>query len=473
MKCLIYLVKSHPQLEKTKFLEAIVPEAVVYLKDLNTKCRTTAYELLNAIAERFLGNPEHLKDYVSMLIVGLSGNQKYCSTSLLALASVTYHYNGSLGVETVKEVLGHACTLASSPTREVTESALSYIKVYITAMPSPIVASSLPNLVEAISGMNEDCQRHFRQKVRDIFTKLVRKYGFETVSGLLPSSDTMLRKRLKNIHRMEEAKKKARELKKSQQQENDKDEEFNAKRRPKSIEEILADSEEEFDDTDNNEPKKNKKRTSRKEAWIQENEESIVDLIDPAAARNISTTQPQSLNSKATAKKVVDHGFKIAADGRLIIAEGNEKDDDVEVKKKKKAPFLHSDSEDDYEEDDDVQSIMTTQVTGRKRKPSDAVDNISLKSYASSKYQAGGSGIHRPLKKARTEQAPGSEYRARKAQGDIKKKGKPEPYAYVPLTRAAINKRKKKKNAGKFHNMIKGAKKGAQEGTRNRRKNKA
>lgn len=51
---------------------------------------------------------------------------------------------------------------------------------------------------------------------------------------------------------------------------------------------MLADSEDEFEDTENEKPKKHKKRTSRKEAWIQENEE-IVDLIDPAAARNISS----------------------------------------------------------------------------------------------------------------------------------------------------------------------------------------
>lgn len=77
-----------------------MPEAVIYLKDLNTKCRTSAYQLLNTIAEKFLGNPTHLKDYVNMLMVGLSGAieniQKYCTTSLLALSSITYHYNGTV-----------------------------------------------------------------------------------------------------------------------------------------------------------------------------------------------------------------------------------------------------------------------------------------------------------------------------------------------------------------------------------------
>lgn len=50
----------------------------------------------------------------------------------------------------------------------------------------------------------------------------------------------------------------------------------------------MADSEEEFEGTENETLRKTKKRTSRKEAWIAESKE-IIDLIDPAAARNISS----------------------------------------------------------------------------------------------------------------------------------------------------------------------------------------
>ncbi|OAD59899.1 RRP12-like protein [Eufriesea mexicana] len=416
LRCLMNLVKVHPQLEKTKFLEAIVPEAVIYLKDINTKCRTTAYQLLNSIAEKFLENPTHLKDYTTMLMVGLSGVQKYCTASMLALASVTFHYNGSLGVDTVKEILEHACKLVTSPTREIVEAALSYIKVYITVMPSPIVASTLTKLIDALCGMNNDCHRHFRHKVRDILVKLLRKYGMETISMMIPASNIILHKRLKNMNKIEEAKKKNRELRKSREQETDEDGEFSVKRRPKT--------EDEFEGIENEEPRKNKKRTSRKEAWIQENEE-IIDLIDPAATRNISTTQPESLSSKTIAKPK-DRGFKTAADGRLIITLDNEKYVDTENKRKKKSLLLHSDSEDDYEDDDDddLQSTVTSQTLNKKRKFSDNFDNNSVKSGSTSKYQAGGSGIHRSLKRARTEYKPGAEYKAKKAGGDIKKKGK-------------------------------------------------
>lgn len=59
--------------------------------------------------------------------------------------------------------------------------------------------------------------------------------------------------------------------------------------------------------------------------------------------------QPGVQNPNAPKSKVKDRGFKVAPDGRFIITEGNEKDDEVGVKKKKKKGLLlHSDSEDDY-----------------------------------------------------------------------------------------------------------------------------
>lgn len=290
IKCLIHLVKVHPQLEKTKFLEAIVPEAVLCVKDINERCRNSAYQLLNVIAEKFLDNSEEMQEYMNMLIVGFGGDDKYCSASLLAMASLTYHYSGSLGIQTIKEILEIVCfSVLRSATREIVEPALSYIKVYLNVIPSSIIASTLPQIVDALSQMKNDCKRHFRQKVRDIFTKLIRKFGIGPISGLVPVTDVILHKRLKNINKFEDAKRKNREMKRMKQVENDNDTEFNNKRRPKSIEEILADNDEEFEATENEEPKKNKKRTSRKEAWIQENEDDIVNLIDPAAARNITS----------------------------------------------------------------------------------------------------------------------------------------------------------------------------------------
>ncbi|XP_077282524.1 RRP12-like protein [Temnothorax americanus] len=478
LRCLAHLVRRHPQLEGTKFLEAVVPEAVLCVKDINERCRDAAYQLLNAIAERFLNEPDHLKDYADMLMVGLGGEPAYVSASLLALASVTYRHNDSLGTEIVAEILGHACTILTSPTREIAESALSYVKVYLNVTPFDVIAPTLPRIVDALSRMTEDCKRHFRQKVRDIFTKLIRKYGFGPIASMVPASDVTLHKRLKNINKIEDAKRRKRELERARKLERETaDEDVHlVGRRPKSIEEILADSDEEFEATENEEEaRRSEKRTPGKDAWIQETEDDIVDLADPAAARTITTTQPGVSNLKIPEKKIKNRGFATAPDGRLIIRDDNERDSDAEErtkkKKKRKTSFSQSDSEDAYKDEDDV-AVVTTKTAGKKRKySSSTLDAMSLKSSQStSRYRAGGSGIHRPLKATKVDCEPGSEYRATKARGDIKRKGKPDPYAYVPLTRSILNKRKKKKNAGKFQSIVSGTKKGARAGLRNKRR---
>jgi hypothetical protein len=54
---------------------------------------------------------------------------------------------------------------------------------------------------------------------------------------------------------------------------------------------------------------------------------------------------------------------------------------------------------------------------------------------------ASGYGIHRSLKVCKRNKEPGEEYRSKKGFGDIKKKDKPDPYAYIPLTRCRLNQR--------------------------------
>jgi len=55
----------------------------------------------------------------------------------------------------------------------------------------------------------------------------------------------------------------------------------------------------------------------------------------------------------------------------------------------------------------------------------------------------------------------GKEYKAIKAKGDVKKAGRLDPYAYVPLNPKFLNKRQKVKAKRQFDNIIHGAKKGS------------
>lgn len=58
-------------------------------------------------------------------------------------------------------------------------------------------------------------------------------------------------------------------------------------------------------------------------------------------------------------------------------------------------------------------------------------------------FLAGGGGIHRKVSKTNKSATvhAGSDFKAKKASGDMKRKGKPDPYAYIPLSRNALNRR--------------------------------
>lgn len=58
---------------------------------------------------------------------------------------------------------------------------------------------------------------------------------------------------------------------------------------------------------------------------------------------------------------------------------------------------------------------------------------MSVKSGVSAKTAKSG--------KSTTSTSFGAEYRSKKAKGDVKKSGAPDPYAYVPLNRGLLNKR--------------------------------
>ncbi len=50
----------------------------------------------------------------------------------------------------------------------------------------------------------------------------------------------------------------------------------------------------------------------------------------------------------------------------------------------------------------------------------------------------------------------------------MKRRGKPDPFAYVPLNKSSLNKRKRQKFEGQFSSIVKSAKKGAAQGRKNR-----
>lgn len=487
LRCYNYLIKAQPKLDhESKLIRLVLPEAVMCCKDINEKCRETAYGVINTIGETLLTHNQ-MENFVVMLISGLAGTPQMVSSTILALASALHNFSGALGQENIKLILDNIVILSSSPTREIVSSCLSFLKVYYTALPSLMVQASLESIMKILTGMTEDCKRHYRLKVRDILDRLIRKYGSENILPYVPSDDQVMHKRIRNLRKLNERKKKLKNERKNMDSDEDIGD-FGAKSKPKTVEEILADSDSELD---TQEPESNKipKKKRQSNTWIEEDPESIVDFIDPTVSSKISATKPsqnpsQLQLSQKNTEKTKNRGFKTAPDGRLIIKDQEDSSDDDTRKKKSDKINLKSEDSSDSDDEEGASVAETLLLSDRKRKRSGSVKSkfSSVSSQPLPKYKAGGIGIHRQISSASSVKSGvssssrgfGEEYKSKKAAGDVKKKGKKlDPYAYVPLQRSTLNKRKKNKGLGQLKSIVKGAKSGALKGAKAKRNRKS
>ncbi len=283
------------------------------------------------------------------------------------------------------------------------------------------------------------------------FSRLVRKFGYDIVSAMVPKSDEVMHKRLKNIHKEDARKQRRREERGGNEEDEDEEDEFEGigKRKSlkaRSMDEILEggsdDEDSAMEDEDSGWAKgpqlqlnKNKKKGGKQTYIVEDGGEgeSVVDFLDPSAAQKVTSLRPktkaESEAAEAADKKKKERakngGFDLAPDGRLLIKDDSDDDDDEDDQE------MDADSDEESDGENTFKALLTS---SRKRKragtsvASGATGRLSraTTAVASSerpmKYRAGGSGIHRAVggrkgaamssaASAAGSAAPGSEYR--------------------------------------------------------------
>uniref|UniRef100_A0A4W3JA75 Ribosomal RNA processing 12 homolog n=1 Tax=Callorhinchus milii TaxID=7868 RepID=A0A4W3JA75_CALMI len=355
LKCLIHIVKQLA-VEHQEFIIALIPEVIICMKEVSVGARRNGYTLLVEIGRAFLrfsdNEFEALQQYLGLVYAGLTGSVTMISCTVLALTRLLFEFKGQMDTATVEQLLTSVCLLLQSRTRDVVKSAFSFIKVVIFMVDTSVLAQHLQLLVSTVQN---DIRRHFRVKIKNIFTKLTRKFGFEMIDSLVPEEYHRV---LVNIRKAEARNKRQRALNRTpgenkEQRENKTD----------SINDILADTE-----SDDEEAAQEREvwgaRRQPNRAWLQEGQgDEPLNFLDPKVAQRVLATKPE-LNKNVKIK----HNFKFTSDGRLIVAEDK------------------------------------------------------------------GEGT-----------------------GDVKLKGKPDPFAYLPLNKSQLNRRTKAKMRGRFRGLVKGA----------------
>ncbi|XP_074014966.1 RRP12-like protein isoform X2 [Numenius arquata] len=452
LKCLFHIVKQLSA-EHEPFVTALVPEVILCTKEVSVGARKNAFVLLVEMGHAFIRfgptPQEGMQRFLLLVYAGLTGSVTMISCTVLALTRLFFEFKDHLELSVVEQLLQNICLLLASRTRDVVKAALGFLKVTLLLVDPKLLAKHVQTMLEAVGNLSDDMRRHFRMKLRNLFTRFIRKFGFELVKGLLPAE---YHKVLVNIRKAEARNRKQRALRQAAAN-TDEEEAPPAQPRGESMEEILADSEDEEEEEEERQRSKERRKQARQkgQAWLKEGEEDEpLNFLDPNVSQRVLATKPGPKRSRG-----VSHDFQVSEDGRLIIHEEDDEVDDDEAKGT------------DEEMADVLQDVGLRSKKSQKRRFREEPDDEEAEAGTYPQYRAGGSGIHRQLGK---EPAIGAEYRSKKGKGDVKKKGQLDPYAYIPLNRAKLNRRKRAKMQGQFKGLMKGAQRGAKAGRRNRLK---
>ncbi|XP_034828226.1 RRP12-like protein [Maniola hyperantus] len=470
LRCIEHLINSSPYLNaESKLLKSAIAESVICTRDINSRCRQCAFTLINTIGNVLKTQDGGMQAFITMLLSGLSAPlPRIASATLRAIAAALFTFSEEMGLETVQSLLEKVTEQMLTNNREIVAAAMSFMKVYTKVIPTDALAGSLHIIFKTFSTMSDDCKRHSRLEIGYFLIRMTRKFGAEIIEKLIPVQDAVMLRRLRNVRKMNNRRKR---MKEGQRDQEDSGSDMDVKGTSKTLEDILKDSDSEMEFLEDEErPKAKAKGKKRNQAWIQDDPENIVDLADVSSARKITATNPtQKKRLPEEKKQKKDGGFKTAPDGRLIISE-DMFDGDGDDGKDEPRPSGDVDSDTD-DTDNEAENPKPSKLlkSGVKRRYDDILSIKSGRTNRSrastvtvgSKYKAGGKGIHRPLGSAASvSSALGSEFRSKKARGDIKKRGKPDPFAYLPLSRNNLNKRKKSVTSNQFKGVVKAKTKG-------------
>jgi len=482
-----------PQME---FAEACIPEAIMCINVSSTRTRLAAYLVLQSIVEAMLRWRPDEKDDVfreySNHVMKILLDENTERLALFALTKMYYEFKDLIPLDVVDRMLTNVFLLIRSNSPQIAIACMSFLKVFVCRAPLTLTAKYLPNIILAICEMSENSKKHTRVKTKDLLERLIRKFGSEMVNSLVTKEDKSMQKRLKTIRKENNRKDRA-DTKEVDDVDDFVDTNFLpvGKSRQKNMDDILADSDDDFSDAyeedeggnTRGKPRKGDKKNKENNAYIKEGEDDILDFLSSKdVSQKITTSKPinafEIQEKKEMKRKARKEAFKTASDGRLIISDNpkdyarSDSDDNDEDEMDDALQVANEPVNKDEDEDDGDDETFESMVAKKKRKVGSEAGSVKSrmstgtgKSGKSGKsgYKPGGSGIHRA-----TSTAPGSEYKSKKSQGDTKVKGRPDPYAYIPMTHKTLNKRKtagaKKKSV--FKNLVKAAKKGAVKGAK-------
>ncbi|KAG9443732.1 hypothetical protein H6P81_015072 [Aristolochia fimbriata] len=428
-----YVVKDSSEQRKHEVISSFLTEIILALKEPNKKTRNRAYDLLVKIGhacgdEDQGGKKENLQQFFSMIAGGLAGDTPHMiSAAVKGLARLAYEFSDL--ISTAYNLLPSAYLLLQRKNREIIKANLGLLKVIVAKSQAEGLQSHLKSMVEGLLKWQDNSKNHFKAKVKLLLEMLVRKCGLDAVKAAMPEEH---RKLLTNIRKTKERKERKMSAK---------------------------------SDTDSR-SLQSKATTSRLSRWNHTNifsdfgneeaADSDTELMEASSIFDTRTKAKSRFTSKGSSLRSArarPAGKSLAED----LSDQLENDPlDLLDRQKTRAALRSSgqlkrkqDMDNDLEVDSDGRLVIREDDGPKKRESTNSGHDTETRSLTSHYSRSTAKSLSERRKKQKTTDAgwayTGNEYKSKRARGDLKKKGKLEPYAYWPLDRKMLSRREEHK----------------------------
>ncbi|KNE58546.1 hypothetical protein AMAG_04112 [Allomyces macrogynus ATCC 38327] len=438
----------------SELMARLLPEVIESTKEVNNKCRSLANELVIKLGEKMLekenddgdsddavmaGAGDHgIERYIKLIAAGLvATSPMFVSATILVLVRVVYEFKDLVADSLLQGMLASVLLLINLNNREVDRAIFKLIKVVTIAFPKEVVEPHLPAIINGALKMGEQHGSEFKVAVRHLFQRLCRQFELAQIDAMTPDSHKKLivniRKRTERAKRRKDA---AAEGAASAAHAGDDDDDAMdlddsakpAARRAggtyqNAFDEIVyGDS---SDSEDESGPATGHKKTSAaagadRALYIAEGANAPMDFLDRRVVSNVLASAP-----KAAAKKAHARRLQLARDAQEDSTRVGHDDGRVS-RQGRKIKFKHA----------------RRRAARKVIEWSDDEGEGTHDAGAGEDAPAGAAGkkVQRQPKQLR---GLGLEYRSKKAGGDVKRAGKPDPYAYIPLNAKIVGNRHK------------------------------
>lgn len=327
------------------FIPSVLSEVVICCKENNERARETAYDLLVQMGHRMVSannapidntkvphmssdapaGVANIEEFFTMVSAGLAGSTPHMiSASITAISRLLYEFRSSLSDQTLSDLVQTMDLFLTSNNREIVKSCLGFVKVCVISLPVELMMPRLPTMVPNLIIWSHEHKGHFKAKVKHIFERMVRRFGFDIVHQNCPEADKKL---IVNIRKTKERAKKKKDADRAgNDDDGSEDDEEHAKNQfENEYDRAIYSSESEDDNDDADEPaRQSRKNQKGGKTYIVEDEDEPLDLLDKKALANISSTKPVKMRQAPKKTKA-----KVDLDGKLIL--GKDSDDEADA----------------------------------------------------------------------------------------------------------------------------------------------